>query len=171
MNTIAEAPADLATIVMHREFDAPRELVWQAMTEPRHVARWWGGPGVTNPICEMDVRPGGTRRHVMRFRDGRELRMDFVFLEVENPDRLVWRPADIDVQSNGVPPATTTVTLVEAAGRTTWRMVAQFRTLAERDFARSVGFTGAIEASCLRLVEVLAAWINRGSEINDEGRP
>ncbi len=171
MSTITEAPAGLASIVMRRNFDAPRAIVWEAMTEPRHVARWWGGPGVTNPVCEMDVRPDGVWRHVMRFPNGYELRLDFVFLEVEKPHRLVWRHADFDIQSNGVPPSTTTVTLAEADGRTTWRMVAQFRTLAERDLARSLGFTGPIEASCLRLIEILATWINGGSEINNEARP
>jgi uncharacterized protein YndB with AHSA1/START domain len=56
---------------MTRTYEAPRELVWEVITEPRHVIQWWGGAGCSNPICEMDVRPGGDWRHVMRFADGR----------------------------------------------------------------------------------------------------
>jgi uncharacterized protein YndB with AHSA1/START domain len=59
MNTRTEIPAAEAVIVMSRIYDAPRETIWQAITEAKRVARWWGGPGVTNPVCEMDVRPGG----------------------------------------------------------------------------------------------------------------
>jgi len=58
-NTQTQAPANEPIIVMTRLYDAPRTLVWEAMTEPRHVRAWWGGPGFTNPVCEMDVpRPG-----------------------------------------------------------------------------------------------------------------
>ena len=59
MNTTPVVPADEAVIVMTRVYEAPRDLVWEAMTEARHVAQWWGGPGFSNPVCEMDVRPGG----------------------------------------------------------------------------------------------------------------
>ena len=67
MNTTPVVPADEAVIVMTRIYEAPRDLVWEVITEPRHVAQWWGGPGFSNPVCEMDVRPGGLWRHVMRF--------------------------------------------------------------------------------------------------------
>jgi len=59
---MSAAPAvvvDEAVIVMSRIFDAPRPLVWKAMTEPEHLVQWWGGHGFTNPVCEMDARPGG----------------------------------------------------------------------------------------------------------------
>jgi len=44
--------------VITREFDAPRELVFKAWTDPKHLAQWWGPKGFTNPVCEWDVRPG-----------------------------------------------------------------------------------------------------------------
>src|SRR4029077_16534570 len=52
-------------IVLTRVFDAPRELVWQAMTDPKHVVNWWGPRGFTTTIEVMDVRPGGVWKHVM----------------------------------------------------------------------------------------------------------
>jgi uncharacterized protein YndB with AHSA1/START domain len=144
------------TIVMSRIYDAPRSLVWQAMTEPRHVRQWWGGPGVSNPVCEMDVRPGGRWEHVMRFPDGRELHMSFIFLEVEKPVRLVWQSADHRQQKEGAPPSSTiAVTLEDLGSRTAWKMVATFRSMAERDAAVSIGFRAPIESSSDRLVEYL----------------
>ncbi len=53
-------------LVLTRVFDAPRERVWKAWTDPRQVAQWWGPAGFTNPRCEVDVRPGGVLRIDMR---------------------------------------------------------------------------------------------------------
>jgi uncharacterized protein YndB with AHSA1/START domain len=53
-------------LVLTRLFDAPRELVWKVWTDPKHVARWWRPHGFTNPVCELDVRPGGALRIHMR---------------------------------------------------------------------------------------------------------
>jgi len=156
MSVHTEISATEPTIVMSRIYDAPRSLVWQVITEPRHVRQWWGGPGVTNPVCEMDVRPGGRWEHVMRFADGRELHMSFIFLEVEKPTRLVWQSADHGQQKAGGPPSSTiAVTLEDLRSRTAWKMVATFRSMAERDAAVSIGFRTPIENSSDRLVEYL----------------
>jgi uncharacterized protein YndB with AHSA1/START domain len=155
MRTTTHIPASEAEIVMRRVYDAPREIVWKAMTEAKHVARWWGGPGFTNPVCEMDVRPGGLWRHVMRFPDGRELHMHFVFLEVREPQRLVWKNVDDERQSEGPPASVVTITLEDMGDRTRWTMVARFHSFAERDVALAMGFTTPITASNDRLVEYL----------------
>ena len=55
--------------VITREFDAPRELVFQAWTDPKHLAEWWGPRGFTNPVCQWDARPGGKIYDVMRAQD------------------------------------------------------------------------------------------------------
>ncbi len=81
-------------IVMTRTFDAPRAVVWEAFTNPKHIARWFGGHGFVTLECEMDVRPGGLWHHVMRLPDGGELVMNVVFTEVVKPERLVWQDAD-----------------------------------------------------------------------------
>ena len=59
-------------LVIERIFDAPPNLVFKAWTDPKQVAQWWGPKGFTNPVCEMDVRPGGALRIVMRAPDGAE---------------------------------------------------------------------------------------------------
>ncbi len=148
MSTQTEIPAEEPTIVMTRVYDAPRALVWQAMTEPKHVRQWWGGAGFSNPVCEMDVRPGGAWKHVMRFPDGGELSLDFVFVEVEKPTRLVWQNADHGKRTHGPPTSVMTVTLDDLGGtRTRWTLVARFASIAERDAARKLGFNRPIESS------------------------
>ena len=71
-------------------FDAPRELAWQAMTDPRHVVQWWGPRGFTTTIQEMDVRPGGVWTHVMHGPDGTDYPNHSVFQEVVYPERIVF---------------------------------------------------------------------------------
>ena len=155
MSLATDTVTDDAVIVMSRVYEAPRALVWAAITQPRHVARWWGGPGFSNPVCEMDVRKGGAWTHVMRFPDGHELHMDFVFVEVDPPQRLVWRHADHAEQRTGAPTSVITVTLEDLGERTRWHMVARFASPAERDAALAMGFTRPIEASGERLVAYL----------------
>src|SRR5258708_7533074 len=78
-----------AGFVIPREFDAPRELVWRVWTEPKHMAQWWGPRLMTNPVCELDVRPGGAYRIVMRSPEGTDYPIRGVFREVAPPARLV----------------------------------------------------------------------------------
>src|SRR5579871_1837127 len=78
-------------LVFKRVFHAPRELVFKTWTEPEHLAHWWGPNGFTTTIQEMDVRPGGAWRLVMRGPDGREYKNRIVFVEVVRPERLVYK--------------------------------------------------------------------------------
>jgi uncharacterized protein YndB with AHSA1/START domain len=151
VSTRTETPPGEPLIVMTRTYDAPRELVWAAMTEPEHVRQWWGGPGFTNPVCEMDVRPGGPWHHVMRFPDGRELEMHFVFLEVDRPRRLVWQHADHGKRTEGPPTTHFTATLDEVGDRTRCTITARFGSMADREAAVTMGFSRPIEASHDRL--------------------
>jgi uncharacterized protein YndB with AHSA1/START domain len=77
-------------IVISRVFDAPRELVWEAMTDPEKVIHWWGPRGFSTKIEEMDVRPGGVWKHVMLGPDGTRYPNKSVFKEVVRPERLVF---------------------------------------------------------------------------------
>jgi uncharacterized protein YndB with AHSA1/START domain len=79
---------DGLTVQISRVFDAPRELVWQAWTEPKHMARWFGPKTIANPVCEMDVRPGGRWRIVMHAPDGADYPLKGVFREVVRPERI-----------------------------------------------------------------------------------
>lgn len=147
MTTTVDVAADQPTITMSRIYDAPRERVWEAITQPRHVRLWWGGDGITNPVCEMDLRPGGRWTHVMRFPDGHEMHMKFVFVEITPPKRLVWEHAEPGEDGEGPPAVRFTVTLEALGRRTGWHLVAQFDSLSQRDASAAMGFSGRIAES------------------------
>jgi uncharacterized protein YndB with AHSA1/START domain len=78
-------------IVMTRVFDAPRRLVFEAMTRPRHIRQWWGclGEGCSVSVCDIDLRPGGAWRFVNRHSKG-EFAISGVYREIVAPERLVF---------------------------------------------------------------------------------
>jgi len=78
-------------IVITRVFDSPREVVFEAMADPKRVAQWWGPRGFTTTIHEMDLRPGGAWRQTMHGPDGTDYPSKSVFLEVVKPERIVYR--------------------------------------------------------------------------------
>lgn len=75
--------------VISRQFAAPRERVFLAWIEPAQLAQWWGPHGFTNPVCELDVRPGGRYRIVMRDADGVDYPVRGVYHAVVVPELLV----------------------------------------------------------------------------------
>jgi uncharacterized protein YndB with AHSA1/START domain len=87
--TLAEDISD-REIITARVFDAPREFVWKAWTEPEHIAQWWGPIGFTTTIHEMDVRPGGAWRFILHGPDGVDYKNHSVFIEVAESMRLVY---------------------------------------------------------------------------------
>jgi len=102
-----------------RVFDAPRQLVFKAWTDPKHVAQWWGPTGFTNPRCELDVRPGGAIRIDMRGPDGTVYPMSGVYQEIVEPERLVFTSIALDDAGNPLFENLNTVTFTEHAGKTT----------------------------------------------------
>jgi uncharacterized protein YndB with AHSA1/START domain len=82
--------ADDREIVITRDFNAPRELVWEAMTNPKHVVNWWGPRGFSTTIETMDFRVGGDWKHVMRGPDGAKYPNHSVFKEIVKPERIVY---------------------------------------------------------------------------------
>ncbi|MDA1215832.1 MAG: SRPBCC domain-containing protein [Chloroflexi bacterium] len=76
-------------IVIERVFDAPRELVWKAWTDPEHVAQWWGPQGMTTRVDELDLRPGGNWRYVMLHPNGSEYPQKGTFREIVAPEKIV----------------------------------------------------------------------------------
>ncbi len=113
-------------IVATRVFDAPRDLVFQMWTDPEHISNWWGPRGFRTTVHEMHVRPGGVWRHTMHGPDGRDYPNEIVYLEVEQPVRLVYDHVS-------PPRFQMTVTFAEQAGKTkvTARML--FESAALRD--------------------------------------
>ncbi len=77
-------------LVLTRVFDAPRELVYRAWTDPKHLSQWWGPRGFTTKIHEMDVRPGGVWSYAMRGPNGIDYPFEGVYVEVVEPERLVF---------------------------------------------------------------------------------
>ncbi len=87
------ATASDREIVISREFDAPREAVWKAWTDPEQVVRWWGPRGFSTTIETMDVRPGGVWKLVMHGPDGTDYPNRSVFTEVVRPERIAYTHA------------------------------------------------------------------------------
>jgi uncharacterized protein YndB with AHSA1/START domain len=103
-------------IVMTRVFDAPRRLVFEAWTNPKHVPHWLLGPaGWTMPICEIDLRPGGEWHFGWRHADGAEMEMRGVYREIVPPERIVTTES----WGGDWPDTVNTVSLSEDDGRTT----------------------------------------------------
>lgn len=81
-------------VVITRTLDAPRELVWEAMTNPKHIVNWWGPKGFTTTIEKMDFRIGGVWEHTMIGPDGTHYPNQSVFKEITPPSRLVYDHGD-----------------------------------------------------------------------------
>ena len=93
-------------LVIERIFDAPRELVWKAWTEPEQVARWWGPKGFTSPAAEIDFRVGGKYLFAMRspeYEEGRVLWSTGVYREIVPFERIVCTDSFADEKGNVVP--------------------------------------------------------------------
>jgi len=121
-NTVESAEWDL---VITRVFDAPREQVFRAWTDTRHMAQWWGPKGFTNPVCELDVRVGGAIRIHMRAPNGVVYPMSGVFEEITEPERLVFVSSALDENGNSMFDVLNTVTFAEQRGKTTLTLQAR----------------------------------------------
>jgi uncharacterized protein YndB with AHSA1/START domain len=149
-------------IVSSRVLDFPRELVFNAWSDPDRLAQWWGPKGFTNTFQEFDLKPGGTWRFVMHGPDGTDYKNHSVFVEIVKPDRIV-----LDHLSG--PKFRLTATLAEQGARTrlTWRM--RFETAAERDRAK-VYVVDANEQNFDRLEAQLAKMAASTREPERSGR-
>jgi len=82
--------SDARSIIGTRVYDAPRELVFAAFTDPKHLAQWWGPNGFTTTTHSFDFRPGGVWRFVMHGPDGRDYQNRVTYDEIVPPERLVY---------------------------------------------------------------------------------
>lgn len=114
--------------VIQRVFNAPRDLVWKALTEPGHLVHWWGPKGFTVRVAEVGLRPGGVFLYCLRSPDGWEMWGKWVYREIAAPERLVTVVSFTDDKGNAVRhpmsptwplEMLTTATLSEHEGRTT----------------------------------------------------
>jgi uncharacterized protein YndB with AHSA1/START domain len=105
-------------LVLTRVFDAPREVVFKAWTDPARVEQWWGPKGFTNPRCEVDARAGGSIRIDMRGPDGTVYPMSGTFREIVEPERLVFVSAALDENGHPKFEVLTTVTFADEGEKT-----------------------------------------------------
>lgn len=92
-------------MVVTRVFDAPRELVWKAWTNPEYVRQWWGPEGFTAPFCEMDFRVGGKFLYCMRTPDGQDLWSGGEYHEIVPYEKIVSSMYFSDAKGNRIEPA------------------------------------------------------------------
>lgn len=141
------------TIVIRRRFQAPRSLVFEALTKPEYVARWWGLRASTLTHCSIDLRPGGAWRFVLRMRDGSEHGFGGVYREVTPPERLAYTFC-YDGYPDGE--ALETVALEEVGGHTLVTITVLHKSVENRDGHVASGMEdGAVESQD-RLAELLA---------------
>ncbi len=106
------------TVAITRVFDAPRTLVWQAWTDPKMMAQWFGPRGFIASVPQLDVRVGGALRIVMHGPDGNDYPMKGIFREIKAPERLVFSNIAVDTNGNHLLEGETIVTLTEQGGKT-----------------------------------------------------
>ncbi len=145
-----------------RDFKAPRALFWQAHTEPELVKRWMlGPPGWSMPVCEMEVRPGGT--YLRRWRSdesGQMFGFHGDYREVETPSKMIhaeyYDPGDLGGAMDTSQPAIIDTRFAEENGVTRLVMVMEFSSQEIRDAAVSTGMTDGMEQGYVRLDEILS---------------
>jgi len=115
---LAEQLAMRREVTTTRMIDAPRDLVFKVWIDPEHLKNWWGPTGFTNPVCELDARPGGAMRIHMRAPNGVVYPMTGVVLEIAEPERLVFTSAALDKDGHAMFENLNTVTFAEQGART-----------------------------------------------------
>ena len=143
-------------IVMTRTFDAPRAMVWDALTRPELVKRWLGAMrGWTMTVCDIDLRVGGRYRYVWRHEKGNEMGMGGEYREVAKPERIVNTEKFDEAWYEGE--AVGTIVLTENAGRTTLSETVRYQSKAVRDGVIAGPMAEGVAKSFDKLEELLAA--------------
>lgn len=149
-------------IVITRVFDAPRTLVFDAFTKPELVRRWLlGPPGWSMPVCEIDLRVGGSFRYVWRHANGNEMGMGGVYREIVVPERLVatekfdqsWYPGE----------AVGTIVLLEQSGKTTLTQTVLYDSNQAREVVLKSPMERGVSASYDRLADLLLSLPSAGA--------
>jgi uncharacterized protein YndB with AHSA1/START domain len=141
-----------------RVFDAPRDRVFAAFTDPELIPEWWGPRDTTTVVDQMDVKPGGSWRFVMRNSDGSETAFRGTYREVSPPERIVqtfeWEgmPGHVSVE---------TATFEDLGDRTKVTSRSLFHTTEERDGMLASGMEGGMNETYARLDELLARLASR----------
>lgn len=146
-------PSD-TDVCLTRLFDAPRHLVFEVMTKPEHVKRWWGrlGEGYSVPVCEIDLRVGGKWRYVNRHPQG-EAAFYGEYKEIAPPGRLVFTET---MEPYPEPGSVVTVVLTEEGGKTRMTATVRYPSLEVRDLVIGTGMARGAGISYDRLEDLVA---------------
>jgi uncharacterized protein YndB with AHSA1/START domain len=154
--TFKMEPSGEREIVMTRIFDAAPDLLFDALTKPELVKRWLlGPPGWSMPVCEIDLKVGGSYRYVWRNEDRREMGVSGKYREIVRPERIVhsekfdeaWYPGE----------AIVTTTLMEKGESTTLTMTMLMESREARDEVLESGMDSGVAVSYDRLEEILSS--------------
>ena len=147
---VVTLPTD-TQILITREFDAPRHLVYRAWTTPELIKRWWAGDRGEVTSVEVDLRPGGSWRYVMTANGGFEVAFHGEYQEVVPAERVVCTEV-----FEGMPDAlaVSTATFTEREGRTTLSVLVQHQSKDNRDAHVNSGMEGGMQESMSHLEEV-----------------
>ena len=141
-------------ILVTREFDAPKELVWKAWTTPEFVKRWWHANRGEVTVAEIDLRVGGTWRSVMVTADGFEVAFHGEYREIEPYDRLVSTEAFEGIPNPDENATVNTMTLDEDNGRTTVTILIQCPSREVRDAMIDSGMEAGMQDALVLLEQV-----------------
>jgi uncharacterized protein YndB with AHSA1/START domain len=141
-------------VVITRVFDAPRERVFKAHTDPKLIPQWWGPRRFTTIVDKMEVRPGGSWRFLNRDNDGNEYAFHGVFHEITEPERITWT-----FEFEGMPGHVSleTVTFDEHDGKTTVTVHAVYQSVEDRDGTVNAGMAEGLAESWERLAALLTS--------------
>jgi uncharacterized protein YndB with AHSA1/START domain len=147
-------PSDTAYLIT-RTFEAPPDLVFKALTTPELVQRWWGFETSKWLVCDIDLRVGGNWRYVTRD-DGEEVGFHGEFREITPPHRLVFTEMYEGIPDPGPDSyPVNTVTLEEADGVTTMKLLVQHTSKEDRDAVIASGMEAGMQVSYDRLEDLL----------------
>jgi uncharacterized protein YndB with AHSA1/START domain len=145
-------------LIITRTFNAPRALVWQAWTDPKHIMQWWGPAGFNNETCESDLRVGGRFQLAMRAPDGNVYPCIGTFREVIEHERIVYdgEAAEGHPCGAGIPPrAVVTISFAEQQGKTHLTLHTRFASAERKEAAGAARFVVSWEEALERLAEHL----------------
>ncbi|MDB5528651.1 MAG: putative glutathione S-transferase-related transrane protein [Devosia sp.] len=141
------------TVTITRTFNAPRALVWKAMSQPEHIIRWFGPNRHTNRVIHFDWRIGGSWKIETTTPEGQVILFHGNYLEIVPPERTV-QTFGVEGMFDGKM-ATETLTLKEAGDRTIYSVTSRFDTVEERDGMLASGMEYGVREGFKRLDQIL----------------
>lgn len=155
--TVVRRPREL---ILTRRFTAARELVFEALSKPEHLRRWWGPPGFPVVDCTVDFRPGGVWHYRLLGADGREFWARSVYQQIEPPEKIVYRERSSDEHgaiTDERPAALVTLTLERTGEGTLFTAVIRYTSALDRDRAIAYGVERGFAAALDELEALLRA--------------